>query len=126
MAACLAISRTRSATDCGSMIVAQTSVSVFQAHRPKVCAPLAQKKKWAKTHRTNPKIRASCGLYEKDRAEASEGQDGEVSTGSGSDRVSIHVMIDITETMTRSLPLPVLTRSSSSIGGVVADLGRRI
>src|SRR6267378_7842201 len=36
--------------------------------------PLAQKKKWAKTHRTNPKIRASCGLYEKDRAEASEGQ----------------------------------------------------
>src|SRR5712692_442822 len=36
--------------------------------------PLAQKNKWAKTHRTNPKIRASCGLYEKDRAEASEGQ----------------------------------------------------
>src|SRR5260370_10213275 len=74
MAACSAISRTRSATDCGSMIVAQIQSVFFQAHRPKVCAPLAQKKKWAKTHRTNPKIRASCGLYEKDRAEASEGQ----------------------------------------------------
>jgi hypothetical protein len=39
--------------------------------------PVAQKKKWAKTHRTNPKIRASCGLYEKDRAEASEDPDAE-------------------------------------------------
>jgi hypothetical protein len=32
-----------------------------------------------------------------------------VSTGSGSDRVSIHAMVDFARTVTRSLPLPVLT-----------------
>src|SRR5258708_32274604 len=78
MAACSAISRTRSATDRGSMLVAQTLVCdliLTQAPQTKVCATVAQKKKWAKTHRiTHPTIRASCGLYEKDRAEASEGQ----------------------------------------------------
>ncbi len=33
----------------------------------------------------------------------------EVSTGSGSDRVSIRETVEIAETVTRSLPLPVLT-----------------
>ena len=37
---------------------------------------------------------------------------GEVSTGSGSDRVSIKAMVEIAA---RSLPLPVLTRSMSSM-----------
>ena len=50
----------------------------------------------------------------------------EVSTGSRSDRVSIHAMVEITATITRSVPLSVLTASSSSIDGAVADLGYRI
>jgi hypothetical protein len=33
----------------------------------------------------------------------------EVSTGSGSDRISIHGTVEFDTTMTRSLPLPVLT-----------------
>src|SRR6266404_5373285 len=77
MAACSAISRTRSATGRGSMLVAQTLVCDLSYSGPqtKVCATVAQKKKWAKTHRImHPTIRASCGLYEKDRAEASAGQ----------------------------------------------------
>jgi len=35
--------------------------------------------------------------------------ESEVSTGSGSDRVSIHGMVEFSGAMTRSLPLPVLT-----------------
>jgi len=35
----------------------------------------------------------------------------EVSTGSGSDRVSIHATVEFARTITRSLPLPVLTSS---------------
>ena len=38
-----------------------------------------------------------------------------VSTGSGSDRVSIHVTVEFVRTITRTLPLPVLTSSLNSI-----------
>jgi len=37
----------------------------------------------------------------------------EVSTGSDSDRVSTHAPVEICKTVNRSLPLPVLTPSSS-------------
>jgi hypothetical protein len=37
--------------------------------------------------------------------------DDAVSTGSGSDRVSIHETLEFTKPITRSLPLPVLTSS---------------
>jgi len=36
-------------------------------------------------------------------------RDDGVSTGSGSDRVSTHATVEIAKTVTRSLPLPVLT-----------------
>src|SRR2546422_11506819 len=56
MAACSAMSRIRSATDPDSIVVAQTLVCVvdllIQAHRVHSVLPFAQKKKWAKTHRT--------------------------------------------------------------------------
>src|SRR5436190_8105527 len=56
MATCSANSRIRSATDPDSIVVAQTLVCVvdllIQAHRLKSVLPFAQKKKWAKTHRT--------------------------------------------------------------------------
>src|SRR5437899_2055861 len=56
MATCSANSRIRSATDPDSIVVAQTLVCVvdflIQAYRVKSVLPFAQKKKWAKTHRT--------------------------------------------------------------------------
>src|SRR5438034_5427416 len=56
MATCSANSRIRSATDPDSIVVAQTLVCVvdllIQAHRVNSVLPFAQKKKWAKTHRT--------------------------------------------------------------------------
>ena len=56
MATCSAMSRIRSATDPDSIVVAQTLVCVvdllIQAHRVNSVLPFAQKKKWAKTHRT--------------------------------------------------------------------------
>jgi len=51
---CSAISRTRSATDLESMT---------RWRKLSICAYCAQKKKWAKTHRTtHPTIRVSCGF----------------------------------------------------------------
>src|SRR5882672_5072044 len=47
---------------------------------------------------------------------------GEVST-SGSDRVSIQAMVEIAETITRSLPLPVLTPSILDGNGERGHLG---
>src|SRR5436309_13732191 len=56
MATCSANSRIGSATDPDSIVVAQTWVCVvdllIQAHRVNSVLPFAQKKKWAKTHRT--------------------------------------------------------------------------
>src|SRR5207253_2981685 len=56
MATCSAMSRIRSATDPDSIVVAQTLVCVvdllIQADRVNSVLPFAQKKKWAKTHRT--------------------------------------------------------------------------
>src|SRR5260370_32589067 len=40
-----------------------------------------------------------------------------VSTGSGSDRVSIDLRVEIARTVTRSLPLPILTSSSNRHAG---------
>jgi hypothetical protein len=49
--------------------------------------------------------------------------DDAVSTGSGSDRVSIHATVKFAKTITRSLPLPVLTSSLNSIRvGALDDL----
>src|SRR6476619_6243027 len=41
------------------------------SHRSRLCRYVAQKKKWARTHRTTPRcLRASCGLYGKQQVEA--------------------------------------------------------
>src|SRR5438132_11854252 len=56
MATCSAVSRIRSATDADSIVVAQTLVCVVDLRnsgsQTKSVLPFAQKKKWAKTHRT--------------------------------------------------------------------------
>src|SRR5438874_13057804 len=56
MATCSAMSRIRSATDPDSIVVAQPLVCVVDLRnsgsQTEICMPFAQKKKWAKTHRT--------------------------------------------------------------------------
>src|SRR5205807_10001942 len=56
MATCSAVSRIRSATDADSIVVAQTLVCVVDLRnsgsQTESVLPFAEKKKWAKTHRT--------------------------------------------------------------------------
>src|SRR5947208_16877636 len=66
MAACSAISRTRSSTDLESISVPQVAqLALLSPKRKSGRKPTGQR---------HPKIRVSWGLYDQDRVEASEGQ----------------------------------------------------
>ena len=54
-----------------------------------------------------------CGLRQTTSGLRPINGDYAVSTGSDSDRVAIHATVDFARTMTRSLPLPVLTSPSN-------------
>src|SRR2546429_3370499 len=79
MATCSAMSRIRSATDPDSIVVAQPLVCVVDLRdsgsQTEICAAFRPKEKVGENPPDNAsEIRASSGLYGKDRVEASEGQ----------------------------------------------------